>query len=99
VSAPPPEIDLNRAAVQAALAASREGRSTGDATLDQVADALGRRRARAWAHLRSACPDVPEAAIDLAADRVVDVIAAVPALVVRMVVADALICAAAGGAS
>jgi hypothetical protein len=99
VTAPPPEIDLNRAAVQAALAASREGRSTGDATLDQVADALGRRRARAWAHLRSACPDVPEAAIDLAADRVVDVLAAVPALVVRMVVADAVTCAAAGGAS
>ena len=99
MTAPPPEIDLNRAAVQAALAASREGRSTGNATLDQVADALGRRRARAWAHLRNACPNVPEAAIDLAADRVVDVLAAVPTLVVRIVIADAVTCAAAGGAS
>ena len=99
MTAPPPEIDLNRAAVQAALAASREGRSTGNATLDQVANALGRRRARAWAHLRSACPDVPEAAIDLAADRVIDVLASVPTLVVKIVIADAVTCAAAGGAS
>ena len=99
MTAPPPEIDLNRAAVQAALAASREGRSTGNATLDQVADALGRRRARAWAHLRSACPNVTAAELDLAAERVVEVLAAVPALVVRMVVADAVTCAAAGGAS
>lgn len=99
MTARPPEIDLTRAAIQSALAALREGRSTGNATLDQVADALGRRRARAWAHLRSACPSVTEAEIDLAADRVVDVAAAVPALVVRMVVDDAVTCAAAGGAS
>ena len=93
------DIDLNRAAVESALAASREGRSTGSATLDQVADALGRRRARAWAHLRSACPTLTEAELDLAADRVVDVLALVPALVVRMVVVDAAACAASGGAS
>lgn len=99
MTAPPPDIDLNRAAIQSALSALREGRSTGNSTLDRVADALGRRRARAWAHLRSACPDVTEAEIDLAADRVVDVLAAVPALVVRMVVADAVKCAATGGAS
>lgn len=95
----PADIDLGRAAIQSALAALREGRSTGNATLDHVADALGRRRACAWAHLRSACPNVAEAEIDLAADRVVDVLAAVPALVVRLVVADAAAFVAAGGAS
>ena len=99
MTTPPPDIDLNRAAIQSALTALREGRSTGNTTLDQVADALGRRRARAWAHLRNVCPHVAEADIDLAADRVVDVLAAVPALVVRMVVADAVARAAAGGAS
>jgi hypothetical protein len=99
VTAPPTDIDLGRAAVQTALAALREGRSTGNATLDQVADALGRRWARAWAHLRSACPHVAEAEIDLAADRVVDVLASLPTMVVRMVVADAASCADAGGAS
>ena len=47
MTAPPADIDLSRAAVQTALTALREGRSTGNATLDQVADALGRRWARA----------------------------------------------------
>lgn len=99
VTASPADIDLGRAAIQSALTALREGRSTGNATLDQVADALGRRRARAWAHLRSALPNVTEAEIDLAADRVVDVLAAVPPLVVKLVIADAVACAAAGGVS
>jgi hypothetical protein len=99
VTAPTTDIDLFRAAIQTALTASREGRSTGNATLDQVADTLGRRWALAWAHLRIACPNVPEETIDLAADRIVDVVASVPALVVTLVVADAASCAAAGGAS
>lgn len=99
MTAAPPEIDLNRAAVQSALTALREGRSTGNATLDQVADTLARRWGRAWAHLRGACPNVPEEAIDLAADRVVDVLASLPTLVVRMVIADAVTCAANGAAS
>ena len=99
MTAPPADIDLGRAAVQTALAALREGRSTGNATLDQVADTLGRRWARAWAHLRSACPNVSEEAIDLAADHVVDVVASMPTMVLRLVVADAASCAAAGGAS
>lgn len=99
MTAPPAEIDLSRAAVQTALTALREGRSTGNATLDQVADTLGRRWVRAWAHLRSACPNVPEEAIDLAADHVVDVLASLPTMVVRMVVADVASCVAAGGAS
>jgi hypothetical protein len=99
VTAPSADIDLGRAAVQTALTALREGRSTGNATLDQVADTLGRRWARAWAHLRSACPNVPEEAIDLAADRVVDLVASLPTVVVRMVVADAANRAAAGGSS
>jgi hypothetical protein len=99
VTTPPAEIDLGRAAIQSALTALREGRSTGNATLDQVADTLGRRWARAWANLRSACPNVPEEAIDLAADRVVDVVASLPTLVVRLVADDATACAAAGGAS
>jgi hypothetical protein len=99
VTAAPYEIDLIRAGIQTALTALREGRSTGDATLDQVADTLRRRWVRAWAHLRGACPNVPAEAIDLAADHVVDVVASIPAMVIRMVVADAASCAAAGGAS
>ena len=99
MSAPLVEIDLNRAAIQSALAALREGRSTGDATLDLVMDALGRRRARAWARYRVVWPEAAEAEIDRAADRAVDLLAAVPVLVVRLVVADAELRAAAGGAS
>jgi hypothetical protein len=99
VTAPTTDIDLFRAAIQTALTASREGRSTGNATLDQVADTLGRRWALAWAHLRIACPNVPEETIDLAADRIVDVVASIPTLVIRMVIADAVACAASGGAS
>ena len=71
----------------------------GTPALDDVVDALGRARARAWARLRSACPDLPEAEIDFAADKTVDVIASVPVLVVLLVIADAARCADAGGAS
>lgn len=99
MTAPLAGIELNRAAIQSALAALREGRSTGNATLDQVVIALGRRRARAWTHFRIAWPDVTEAEIDLAADMVVDVLASVPVLVIKLVIADAATCAAAGGAS
>jgi hypothetical protein len=99
VTPPPAEIDLGRAAIQSALTALREGRSTGNAALDQVADTLGRRWARAWGHLRYACPNVAEAEIDLAADRIVDVIASMPAMVLRLVADDAAACAAAGGPS
>ena len=99
MTAPFAGIELNRAAIQAALAALREGRSTGSSTLDQVANALGRRRARAWTHFRRAWPDVAEAEIDLAADMVVDVLASVPVLVVKLVIADAARRGAAGGAS
>ena len=99
MTAPHPGIELNRAAIQAALAALRDGRSTGTPALDQVVDALGRSHARAWARLRSACPDLTEAEIDFAADRTVDVIASVPVLVVLLMLADAARCADAGGAS
>jgi hypothetical protein len=43
--------------------------------------------------------DLPEAEIDFAADRTVDVIASVPVLVVLLVIADATRGADAGGAS
>ena len=99
MTAPPPEIDLGRAAIQTALAALREGRSTGNATLDQVADTLRRRWARAWARLRNTCPNVPEEVIDHAADRVVDRVAAFPTMVVRLMVDDAARSDAARGAS
>jgi hypothetical protein len=99
VTAPLPGVELNRAAIQAALAALHEGRSTGNATLDQVVDALGRCRARAWARFRRAWPDVTEAEIDFAADRAVEALASVPAVVVMLVIADAAKCADAGGVS
>ena len=92
-------LELNQAAIQAALAALREGRSTGNPTLDQVMVALGRARARIWARCRRAWPDLAEAEIDIAADSTVDVLASVPALVVLLVTADAIRCATAGGAS
>lgn len=99
MTAPLPSLELNQTAIHAALAALREGRTTGTPALDSVVDALGRTRACAWARLRSACPDLSEAEIDFAADRTVDVIASVPVLVVLLVIADAARCADAGGAS
>lgn len=93
------ELKLNQAAIYSALAALREGRSTGDATLDQVVNTLGRHQARAWAQFRRARPDVSEADIDVAADRAVDWLASEPAVVALLLVVDAAICAAMGGAS
>lgn len=94
-----PGIELNQAAIQAALAALREGRSTGNPSLDHVVVALGRARARAWARLRRAVPELTDDEIDFAADMAVDVFASVPFLVVLLVSADAARCADAGGAS
>ena len=99
MTAPLATIELNRATIEAALAALREGRSTGDPTLDHVVDALGRSWAQAWARLRSARPDLPEAEIDFATDMAVDALASVPLQVVLLLHADAARCAEAGGAS
>jgi hypothetical protein len=99
VTVPRAVLELNEAAIQAALAALREGRSTGDPSLDYVMVALGRCRARSWARCRRAWPDVAEAEIDVAADRAVDMLASVPAVVALLLITDAARSAAAGGAS
>ena len=99
MTAPLAPIELTRATIEAALAALRDGRSTGNPTLDHVANALGRSRARAWARLRSARPDLPEAEIDFATDMAVDALASVPTQVLLLLKADAARCAEAGGAS
>ena len=93
------ELKLTQAAIDTALAALREGRSTGDAALDQVVTTLGRHQARAWAQFRRACPDVGDADIDVAADRAVDMLASEPAVVALLLVVDAAIRAGMGGAS
>lgn len=93
------EPKLNHEAIQSALAAWREGRSTGDATLDRVASALSRFHAYSWARARRARPDIPEAAIDLAAAKAVDSLASAPMQVVLLVLVDAARRAAAGGVS
>lgn len=99
MNAPYANVELNQAEIRSALAASREGRSTGSARLDQVAAALGRCRAGSWARCRHAWPELDVAEIDFAAEMAVDVLASVPALVVLLVIADAATCAAEGGAS
>ncbi len=99
MTAPRACLELNQDAIQSALAALREGRSTGDPALDQVVVALGRARARSWARCRRAWPDIAAVEIDFAADSAVEVLASVPALVVLLVIAEAARCAAAGGAS
>ena len=92
-------IELTRATIEAALAALRDGRSTGNPTLDHVVNALGRSWAQAWARLRRARPDLPEAEIDFATTMAVDALASVPAQVLLLLNADAARCAEAGGAS
>ena len=99
MTAPLSVVELNEAAIRAALVALREGRSTGNATLDHVVDALGRCQARAWANFRSAWPGVSAAEIDVAADMTLDVVASIPALVVMLVITDAVVCDTEGGAS
>jgi hypothetical protein len=99
VSEPHPDIELNRTTIHAALAAVREGRSSGNPTLDHVADALNRSRARVWARLRKGRPDFTAAEIDFMADRTVDVLASEPRLVLAILFADAIQRAGAGGAS
>ena len=99
MSVPLADLELNQAAIHAALAALREGRSTGDPTLDYVMNALGRARARVWARLRSAAPDLTDEEIDIAADATLDVVASAPVFVLLILFADEAACAAAGGAS
>jgi hypothetical protein len=99
VTAPLATLELNRATIEAALAALRDGRSTGDPTLDHVVNALGRSWAQAWARLRRARPDLPEVDIDCATDMAVEALASDPVQVVLLLQADAARCAKAGGAS
>jgi hypothetical protein len=99
VTAPLPDAEVNRTTIHAVLVAVREGRSTGNPTLDDVADALNRSRARAWARLRKGRPDFTAAEIDFAADRTVEVLASDPRLLVALLLADAILRAEAGGAS
>jgi phage gp29-like protein len=99
VTAPLATIELNRATIEGALAALRDGRSTGNPMLDHVVDALRRSWAHAWARLRRACPDLPEAEIDFATSMAVDTVALDPDEVLRLLHADAARCAEARGAS
>jgi hypothetical protein len=99
VTAPLVPIKLTRATIEAALAAFHDGRSTGNPTLDYVANALGRSWAHGWARLRRARPDLPEAEIDFATTMAVDALASAPAQVLLLLHADAARCAEAGGAS
>ena len=99
MTAPLAPIELTPATIEAALAALRDGRSTGNPTLDHMAHALGRSWAYAWARLRSARPDLPEAEIDFATTMAVDALASDPALVLLLLKADAARWAEAGGAS
>ena len=99
MTAPLAPIELTPATIEAALAALRDGRSTGNPTLDHVVNALGRSWAHAWARLRRARPDLPEAEIDFATTMAVDALASDPAQVLLLLNADAARCAEAGGAS
>ena len=99
MTAPLAPIELTPATIEAALAALRDGRSTGNPTLDHVVNALGRSWAQAWARLRRARPDLPEAEIDFATTMAVDALASDPAQVLLLLNADAARCAEAGGAS
>ena len=99
MTAPLAPIELTPATIEAALAALRDGRSTGNPTLDHMAHALGRSWAYAWARLRSARPDLPEAEIDFATTMAVDALASDSAQVLLLLKADAARCAEAGGAS
>jgi len=99
VSLASPDIDVNDAPIQAALAALREGRTTGNAPLDQIVVALGRCRSRAWARFRGAWPEAPEAEVDAAADSALHGLVSVPGFVALLLKAEAATRAATGGDS